>query len=336
MKKIFIWVVGLLAVSCVTEDVEVNMRRGNFEMLWRVLDEHYCFFDYKSREYGLDWNEVHDRYAEKITDTMRVDSLFDLMADMTRELRDGHVNLSSAMDYARYGAWFDDYPTNYSDSLERLTLGRATDYRMTGVLKYKILCDSIGYVRCPTFDGGLGEGNMAAMFNQLRNCVALIVDVRNNGGGSLETASTFVSAFLKEKTRVGYMLHKTGKGHGEFSSPQPIEIEPCALVRWLRPVIVLTNRRSYSATNAFVMYMQAIKPRMITIGDKTGGGSGMPFSSELPLGWRIRFSASPMLDLNMNHTEFGIMPDIKVDITPEDYENGIDTILQKALDILTK
>ena len=336
VKRLWYVVLVVSMFSCVTEDIEENTRQGNFEMLWRVLDEHYCFFDYKNKEYGLDWDEVHDRYARQVSDTMNSTQLFDLMADMTRELRDGHVNLSSAMDNARYGAWFDDFPANYSDSLERLTLGHVTDYRSTGVLKYKILRDSIGYVRCATFDGGLGDGNLSAMFKQLKDCVGLVIDVRNNSGGSLETAMTFASAFLDEKTVVGYMQHKTGKGHGDFSTPQAIEIEPCSTVHWLRPVVILTNRRCYSATNAFVMFMQAIKPRMTTVGDKTGGGSGLPFSSELPLGWRIRFSASPMLDLQQNHTEFGIVPDVKVDITSDDYARGYDTILQTALDLFKK
>ena len=46
------------------------------------------------------------------------------------------------------------------------------------------------------------------------------------------------------------------------------------------------------------------------MGDQTGGGSGLPFSSELPGGWSIRFSASPIYNAKMQHTEFGIKPDI--------------------------
>ena len=75
-------------------------------------------------------------------------------------------------------------------------------------------------------------------------------------------------------------------------------------------------------------------PNVTVIGDRTGGGSGLPFSSELPNGWTIRFSASPIYDAEMNHTEFGIDPDIKVDITDEDYYNDIDTIIETARDYI--
>jgi C-terminal processing protease CtpA/Prc len=75
-------------------------------------------------------------------------------------------------------------------------------------------------------------------------------------------------------------------------------------------------------------------PLVTIVGDKTGGGSGLPFSSEIPNGWSIRFSASPMYDTDMNQLEFGIDPDIKVDMTSEDMQRGKDTMIEKACEIL--
>ena len=67
------------------------------------------------------------------------------------------------------------------------------------------------------------------------------------------------------------------------------------------------------------------------MGDKTGGGSGLPLNSELPNGWQVRFSACPMLDPDKNLTEFGIDPDIHVEITEEDLARGVDTIIESAI-----
>ena len=47
-----------LLTSCVKEETFDDTPTGNFEALWRIIDEHYCFFEYKKNEYGLDWNEV--------------------------------------------------------------------------------------------------------------------------------------------------------------------------------------------------------------------------------------------------------------------------------------
>ena len=77
------------------------------------------------------------------------------------------------------------------------------------------------------------------------------------------------------------------------------------------------------------MYMRQC-PNVTIIGDKTGGGAGMPYSSELPNGWIVRFSACPMFDANKQSTEFGIEPDVKVSLTDADFSKGIDTIIEAA------
>ena len=71
-------------------------------------------------------------------------------------------------------------------------------------------------------------------------------------------------------------------------------------------------------------------PLVTIIGDKTGGGSGLPFTSELPNGWGVRFSACPILNAQKEHTEFGIDPDIKVDMNESDQQRGEDTIIETA------
>ena len=161
----------------------------------------------------------------------------------------------------------------------------------------------------------------------------LIIDVRDNGGGNLTTAQRLAGRFTNEKVLVGYMTHKTGPGHNDFSDPAPVYLESSTGIRWQKKAVVLTNRRSFSATNDFVNCMRQL-PLVTIVGDKTGGGSGLPFSSEIPNGWSIRFSASPMYDTDMNQLEFGIDPDIKVDMTSEDMQRGKDTMIEKACEIL--
>lgn len=315
-----------LLASCITEDTPADTRRGNFEALWQAFDEHYCFFDEKQ----VDWNAVHARYAARIDESMTDEQLFDVLAEMTKELRDGHVNLFASHDVARYGAWFDDYPANFSDSLERIYLGRTDDYKQTGTLRYRILRGNIGYVRCSTFQSQFGDGNLSEMMRQLALCNGLIVDVRNNSGGLLTAAQKLASLFINETTTLGYMQHKTGRAHDALSAPEAIRQKPFTGLRWQKPVCVLTNRRCYSAANSFVMFVKGL-PGVTVIGDRTGGGAGLPFSSELPNGWSVRFSACPMLDRDLRCTESGIEPDLRVDISPADYARDFDTILEAAL-----
>lgn len=325
--------VGLGFSSCVDESERPDTPSGNFEALWQIIDEHYCFFNYKNHEYGLDWQEVYNKYKVRINDQMRETQLFEVLCDMLAELRDGHVNLSSSYDYGRYWAWQEAFPKNFSDSLERKYLG--TDYKISSGISYRILDDNIGYLRYESFQSPVGEGNLDDILSYVLLCRGLIIDIRNNGGGDLTNAERLAARFVQEKTLVGYLQHKTGKGHNDFSDMEPQYLEPSSNLRWHKPVCVLTNRSVYSAANEFATMMRAL-PQVKLVGDRTGGGSGMPMSSSLPNGWNVRFSACPMYDKDKQQTEFGIAPDYQVALDDEDVKKGFDTIIETARKLLAE
>lgn len=313
--------------SCIREENFDNSPTGNFEALWKIIDEQYCFLDYK----GINWNSIHKKYAPLITNNMSNDGLFEVLGNMLAELKDGHVNLYASSNTARYWDWYLDYPRNFNESIIEKYLGR--DYRIGGGLKYTILEDNIGYIYYELFSAGIGNGNLDEMLSYLAPCNGIIIDVRNNGGGNLTNSTRFAARFTNEKVLTSYMYHKTGKGHSDFSDPVPIYLEPSNSIRWQKEVMVLTNRHSYSATNDFVNAMH-ILPNVTLVGDKTGGGSGLPFTSELPNGWTVRFSASPMLNANKEQIEFGIDPDVKIDMDSTEEAKGIDTIIETARNLL--
>lgn len=322
-----------LLSGCVDEDEFPDTPQGNFEALWQIIDQHYCFLDYKQHEIGLDWQQVYNKYKVRVNNGMDNRQLFEVLAAMLSELRDGHVNMTAAHDYARNWSWHEDYPTNYSDSLERIYLGR--DYKIAAAVQYRVLDDNIGYIRYGSFQQGVGDGNMNEVLSEFLTCNGLIIDIRNNGGGDLTNAISFAARFANEKTLVGYIQHKTGKGHSDFSDMEPRYLTPSSNLRWHKPVCVLTNRHVYSAANEFTLMMKAL-PNVKIVGDHTGGGSGMPFSSSLPNGWSLRFSAVPMYDTQRQPTEFGIEPHYRVSLTNEDFQRGQDTIIEFARQLLTK
>jgi C-terminal processing protease CtpA/Prc len=287
------------------------------------MDEHYCFFNYKN----IDWNEIHTRYSERISESMDNDALFTVLGEMLAEVQDGHVNLVANHNVARYWKWFEDYPDNFDSKIQKNYIG--TDYGIAGGLKYKILDDNIGYIYYGSFSDGIGEANINQVLDRMAVCEGIILDIRDNGGGLLTNSDKLASHFFNQKTLVGYITHKTGKGHDDFSKPYEIYVEPSDGVKFQKKVVLLTNRSCYSAANDFVNSMR-YAPNVVIAGDRTGGGSGLPFSSELPNGWSIRFSASPILDAEKNHTEFGLDPDVDVDMTDEDIAKGTDTIIERA------
>ena len=325
---VLIAAIMLLVVSCVPENEFENTPKGNFNALWTIIDERYCFLDYKNEEYGLDWDKVRKKYSSRLTSDVNNIGLFEILTDMLSELRDGHVNLYYTADVGRYWSWKEDYPANFDMKLVEKYLG--TDYKISSGIYYKVLDDNIGYLYVGDFSNTIGESSLDAIISMLSVCNGLIIDVRDNGGGSVENARTLASRFTNNDVFVGYIMHKTGPGHSEFSKPEKRYIETNKYhLRWQKPVVVLANRGSYSATNSFVSDMKCL-PLVTVMGDVTGGGSGMPMSSALPNGWSVRFSASPMLDADGNHIEFGVAPDIAVSLDKEAACNGIDSIIEAA------
>ncbi len=318
--------------SCHDEPDYSNDIYGNFDALWDIVDKRYCFF----REKDLDWEEIGRTYRSQITPKTNSLELFFICAAMLDELKDGHVNLSSRYDTSYYRKWWTDYPQDFNmRTLEEYYL--EFDWLSTSGIMYKQLPGEIAYIYFPSFATPVSDVALDYILAILHNSRGLIIDIRDNGGGMLTNVGTFVSRFINEKITGGYMIHKTGPGHSDFSEPYPIEYEPAKdyRVKWDGPIVLLTNRSCFSAANDFTAVMKSL-PQVKVVGARTGGGGGLPFSSELPIGWAVRFSACPLMNSEMECTEFGIdpSPGCEVHAKEEDLALGKDAILDFAIEML--
>ena len=318
--------------SCQRGETEYDdSPQTNLDALWTIIDQQYCFLEYKEKELGISWANIHTKYSARLNPKMSRTQLFEVLCQMLGELKDGHVNISSSLDLGRNWSWMEDYPLNLDEELRDAYL--QTDYNLSAGLKYRILPDNIAYVVYESFQSAIGEGNLDDMFFSLRMCNGMILDIRGNGGGELDNVEKFASHFTNEKVLVGYRSHKTGTGHTDFSPLEAEYITPSKGVRWQKPCVVLTNRSCFSAANTFVRDMKEM-PLVTIMGDQTGGGSGLPFSSELPIGWSVRFSASPSYDAQKQQIEFGIAPDIPCSLDAAKAAQGIDSMIEEARNLL--
>lgn len=300
----------------------------NVEALWQIIDTRYCYVEEK----GVDWNAVHDTYVEKARQLPQNDqvAMFDLCAEMLNLLQDGHVNLYAPFDRSYCTTWYDTYPANYNAQLQALYL---RDYRVAGSLYYcTVDHDSIGYIYYSSFSNSFSIGNLAWVFNAFKDCRGLIIDVRNNGGGDLNNAYKLAAPFFKESRTIGYWQHKTGPGHNDFSKMEELKVDASISgIKWLRPTVVLSNRRSYSATNMFINMMR-YADNAIIVGGTSGGGGGMPMSYEMPCGWTVRFSSVRMYDASKKDIEQGIEPHVFVTMQSTDK----DDIIEKAIELINR
>ena len=332
VKKINIivfWVAIMLLGSCTHRFADVDTSpAANFEALWKIIDEKYCLFDDKT----ANWDSVYSAYHQRF-DTMKIVKyedyyrLFDGLEEMLNELEDGHVNLYSPFDISVCSKWYEGYPQNFDSEI--LSKYYLKDYRRANGLNYsRIDGDSIGYVYYGSFSDGFSLTNWLAVLNYFAKCRGIVLDVRNNGGGSMENAYRLAAPFFTKDTVVGYWQHKSGPGHEEFSEYEPMIMNESMGI-WRRPVVVLCNRRSYSAANFFVSMMRYADNCLI-LGGKSGGGGGMPMSYELPNGWMVRFSSVKMYDRDMQSIEGGVRPHLLVNQHSEEK----DDLIEEAVDLI--
>lgn len=336
MKNILLSIV--LAISCLllsachdSPDYK-NTIEGNFDALADIIDTHYCFFEDKD----LDWQKIVGAYRELITPETNELQLFFICAQMLDELKDGHVNLTSRFSTSYYRNWWSEYDQNFNlRTLEQYYL--EFNWLTTNGLIYKRLPQEVAYIYYPSFSYTVSESSLDYVLALMLNSRGLIIDVRDNGGGALTNINTFVGRFIDEPYIGGYIQHKTGPGHNDFSEPYPIEYKPAeeGRIKWKGEIVVLTNRSCFSAANSFVSVMKGL-PNVRIVGAKTGGGGGLPFSSEMPNGWSVRFSACPILDSEGNVIENGIepTPGCEVNAPDEELAEGHDAILEFAINLL--
>lgn len=300
--------------ACVPREPSVSDPEKNLDALWKIMDERYCYFEEK----GVDWDKVHEKYRKELSKREQVSDfqLFDLLSAMLGELKDGHVNLISSFDVSSYSEWKGEPTEGLNIYARKKELPGVK--RHSGGVSY-VLCAfkddptvSFGYFDYGSFSGSLGD--LTTIFRVFSDAKGLIIDLRGNGGGNLSNSALLLSRFFDERTLVGYMSHKTGPDHEDFSPLKPLYVEPYDNEegRWTKkPVLILQDRSCYSATNDFLTKI-ALAKNVTRLGLKSGGGGGLPSSQELPNGWRVRFSSVRNYDADKKSIEGGIEPDIEI------------------------
>ncbi len=295
-----------------------------FKYMWEALDKKYALFEYKN----ISWDSVRQVYQSKIKDDMSDEALFDTLASMLNVLRDGHANLQSSFNRSRNWDWFLKYPQNFNRTIQQRNYLK-DNYMISGVVEHQFI-DSVAYLYIPTFAEQISDETVDYLFSHYKHAKGLIIDIRNNGGGSAKNIFRFAARIVESKTHVYSSWFKTGPSPNDFGNEMKVYAEPSDKTHFSGKVVILTNRASFSASNRFAAVF-SLFPNVTIIGDKTGGGGGTPCSVELPNGWTLRFSAMKTLLPNGDNLDDGIMPDIKVDISPEDEAKGTDSIIERAL-----
>jgi Peptidase family S41/Tricorn protease C1 domain len=333
MKKLlpFLMILMMSCEQAFLKPTPDTTPKAVFEQVWNFVNDKYSFFEYKN----VDWDKAYKTYSTKVNDNMTEEELFKVCYDMLYELKDEHTNLETRFNISHNPEVFLDYPSNFFVDVLTRNYFNGRQQRIDFTFSLYDFNDVV-YIRYTSFEDNISDYALDYIVDKLKDKKGLIIDVRNNGGGSIGNIDKLCERFIKEKTSVGVERHKSGKGKNDFKD-EKISVEPSkSAKKYLdKPIVILTNRGCYSATNRFAAYMKGL-PNVTLVGGVTGGGGGLPTATELSNGWVLRVSGSQFIDRRGNNIENGVQPDVKIDILKSDIDNGKDTILEKALSLIRK
>ena len=197
-----------------------------------------------------------------------------------------------------------------------------------GVEKVDHLSPRIGYLEISGFPPPfLVTGKYAAAMDKLADTDGLIVDLRNNRGGTPDGVALLVSYFVDKRTRLNDIWDRdTGV------STQHWTVDQLDGKRYggKKPVLILTGPGTASAGEDFAYTMQALK-RATLIGERTWGGAhptrpfrlGDHFFAAIP----NRRTISPVTHTNWEGV--GVVPDVAA--TPDKALEVAKNMLQRRL-----
>lgn len=259
---------------------------------------------------------------------MSEDSLFSVLGAMLSELKDDHANLISDFRTSFFGVEYQAQDNFDWRVIVDHYIGK--DHLISGAFSHNFIANGeIGYVRLPTFSREIKPKSLDFILERYQNTQGLILDIRENGGGAIANVFKILSRFVDTETLVYYSRIKAGVGRDHFSEVSEAYVQPYDGVRYSQPVIVLTDRGTYSSGSLLALATKAL-PHVSLVGDATGGGLGIPNGGQLPNGWRYRFSITQTLTLDQNPDyENGVPADIPAEFDWNDLTK--DEILEAAI-----
>lgn len=182
------------------------------------------------------------------------------------------------------------------------------NYRLRSVER---LDGNIGYFKLNGFaDLELVKEALTSAMNFLAHSSAIVLDLRENGGGSAETANFLVSYFLPDSTYLGEF--RTAK---ESEATRLYTSSDAAIKKLLDiPIYVLVGSRTSSAAEAVAYNLQQFsRARIIGEQTKGEGNPGLRFAINDKLWMMVPTAVSIHARTGTNWDRTGVTPDIKTE-----------------------
>jgi carboxyl-terminal processing protease len=236
-------------------------------------------------------------------------------AELVRQRVLGPAGSTVVLTVAREG---ESEPLEFSITRDKIVIKSATG---------EMLENNIGYVQITTFGDKTTPELRAALAELMaQNPKGLVIDLRNNGGGYLQTSVEVASEFIGD----GVILYEQ-YGDGERTTYRALTDGQATEI----PLIVLINEGTASASEIVAGAIQDYGRGKLVGVTSYGKGS---VQNWVPLNnnqGAVRVTIAKWLTPNERtiHGE-GLQPDVEVERTDEERQSDIDSQLEKAIEVL--
>ena len=200
----------------------------------------------------------------------------------------------------------------------------------TSSISYELKENNIGYLKIDIFSRPLtSEIEKALVDMESKGMQKLIIDVRDNTGGYLDSAETTASLFLEKGKLIYSLQDKNGKEDYKDTTETKRDY----------PIVVLTNHNSASSSEILAAALKD-SYNAILVGETSYGKGKVQQTVKLDDGSMAKYTSAKWLRPNGSCIDgVGLKPDYEVNIIYDYNENGeivgyTDTQLNKAIEVI--
>lgn len=218
---------------------------------------------------------------------------------------------------------------------ERTTTLRREQRTRAATLRAERVRGHVGVIEFDLFTVESAADLMHALDDQLRGVRALVIDLRNNGGGEAEAMTEVASLFLPPGKSLGYFKDRSGRVAFEPLTHSPASFASDFSKSSRLPLVILTSERTSSAAEIFVAALREAG-RAVIIGQQTCGCVlAIRHRHTLPDGGELDVSEMDYFTAAGAHLEgTGLAPDEPVALNRQDLRAGRDRALERAVEHL--
>lgn len=161
-----------------------NTPAGNFDVLWKTIDEKYGQFPVRD----VNWDSLYNVYSKLITSSTSENELWNISSQLLAPLNDAHIALFNRGYTTWYTPWNIDFERNKGFDLGLIKSKFLSNPNVTGegiITWGKMINTNMGYIHLSTFGPAANGRNWVydidRVINELSSSDGIILDVRNNG-----------------------------------------------------------------------------------------------------------------------------------------------------------